>query len=119
MLTLSLRPIGQLTAILMAATAIMACAKLPEGKGAAVGHAPIAAPKEGQRQGPINDLDGQCAAPSLQHLIGKPKAAMDSLAIKGPVRFERPGQMVTMDYSPSRTRVSLNAKGIITAIRCG
>ena len=112
-----LRPVGHWTAVALAAFATMACAAKPIGTDAPKAQPPIM----DYPPPPAYQLDDneQCPAAQLQNLVGKPKSAFNTLRLTGPIRFERPGQIVSMDYRLDRTRVSLNSKGIITAIRCG
>lgn len=60
-----------------------------------------------------------CGAPALQGLVGQPLAAFEALDRKGPVRVLRPGQPATMDYSPARLNVVLDAQDRIVKVSCG
>ncbi len=57
----------------------------------------------------------------VQHagLIGKP-ATDPAVPPAGPqVRHLPPGSQVTMDFSPTRLNIDIDAAGVITALRCG
>lgn len=60
-----------------------------------------------------------CGAAPLQGYLGQPVANLPK-ALMGPsLRVIRPGQGVTMDYSPTRTNVQVDRSGRIIAIACG
>ena len=63
--------------------------------------------------------DASCAAERLQHLVGQPDSAFDPSGLDEPVRIIHPGDAVTMDFSPQRLNVEIDADGRISAIRCG
>lgn len=111
------RLVSHWTAVTLAAFATTACAGGPSTTVTPTERPPIVdySPPSALHF----DGNGRCPAAQLQNLIGKPQSAFDALRLTGPVRLERPGQIVSMDFSLERTRVSLNAKGIITAIQCG
>ena len=58
-----------------------------------------------------------CMRPLL--LIGKPQSALGTMQFTNPMRVLLPGDAATMDYSPSRTNIILDAQGIIRDITCG
>lgn len=61
-----------------------------------------------------------CAAAELQGLVGQPEALAHTLENpSGAIRIIRPGQAVTMDYSPSRLNVEIGADGRVASVHCG
>jgi hypothetical protein len=67
---------------------------------------------------------GQCRADSLGELVGRPAdAALGAEAMRRSgalrLRWIRPGDMVTMDYSAQRLNVHLDAQGRVERFACG
>jgi hypothetical protein len=60
-----------------------------------------------------------CGAASLQSYIGQPESRLAAMNFANPVRIIHPTDRVTMDMLPGRINFIVDAKGIITAIRCG
>jgi hypothetical protein len=65
-----------------------------------------------------------CRADRLGDLVGRPVSAAlaeAALARSGArrLRWIRPGQMVTMDYSPDRLNIHLDAQGKVVRFACG
>lgn len=60
-----------------------------------------------------------CGAGELQGLIGRSAAVLQTMRFAGPVRVIRPGMAVTMDYSPNRLNIEVDAREIITRVSCG
>ena len=90
--------------VLVAATLLQACMHiLPE---------PIPQPP------PQPDLTS-CYAVGLEGLIGASVSQLPTNGQWSSVRIIYPGQMVTMDYSPARLNVRVNAAGIIQSLSCG
>ena len=70
---------------------------------------------------PVPTVPGpaSCGAGSLQNLVG---LSVTILPPQGPwsaVRIIRPGEMVTMDYNPSRLNVRVNRDDRILELTCG
>ncbi|MEJ1097394.1 MULTISPECIES: I78 family peptidase inhibitor [unclassified Pseudoxanthomonas] len=68
--------------------------------------------------------EGGCDDVQAQWLVGKPatdadveQARKDAKATL--VRQLKPGQAVTLEFNESRLNVELDAKGVVTAVRCG
>ncbi len=68
---------------------------------------------------PQQSLPDACGAAGLQVLVGQDVALFESQARTGPTRIIRPGQTVTMDYSPERLNVAVDGSDRITRISCG
>lgn len=70
---------------------------------------------------PVPDLPpaDACGAPGLQGLVGQPRSVLAAMTFAGPVRVIEPGMAVTMDYSPNRLNIELDAGGRITRVTCG
>ena len=69
-------------------------------------------------------LSGQCRADHLGDLVGRPADAAlgaDAMQRSGAARLRwiRPGDMVTMDYSAQRLNVHLDAQGRVERFACG
>ncbi|EKD59459.1 MAG: hypothetical protein ACD_54C01331G0005 [uncultured bacterium] len=60
-----------------------------------------------------------CGAGELQGLIGRNAAVLQTMRFAGPLRVIRPGMAVTMDYSPDRLNIEVDAREIITSVSCG
>lgn len=64
-------------------------------------------------------VDDTCGMVQHAGLIGKP-ATDPAVPPAGPqVRHLPPGSQVTMDFSPTRLNIDIDAAGVITALRCG
>lgn len=86
---------------------------------------------EGESAGPANDNappaftgDGSCDPAAAQKLIGKERSAeveAEALRLTGAkkARWIKPGDAVTMDYSPTRLNIDLDDAGRITKFHCG
>ncbi|WP_164876017.1 I78 family peptidase inhibitor [Falsirhodobacter deserti] len=60
-----------------------------------------------------------CEAGPYQTWIGKDSASLSGMQTPYTLRIIRPNQPVTLDFNPSRLNVETDAKGVITAVRCG
>lgn len=72
---------------------------------------------------PPAPLAGQCRADNLGDLVGRPADAAlgaDAMRRSGAsrLRWIRPGDMVTMDYSAQRLNVHLDAQGRVDHFAC-
>jgi len=63
--------------------------------------------------------ENACNAAGLQGLVGQHRDALAAMTLPAPVRVIEPGMAVTMDYSPSRLNIELDARGFITRVYCG
>ena len=73
---------------------------------------------------PSPPLAGQCRVDGLGNLVGQPaNAALGAEAMRrsgaARLRWIRPGDMVTMDYSAQRLNVHLDAEGRVDHFACG
>jgi len=59
-----------------------------------------------------------CGADALQAAVGEPVGAV-SLPAGVKVRIIRPGDAVTMDYSPDRLNIELDEDDRVVRVRCG
>jgi hypothetical protein len=69
-------------------------------------------------------LPGQCHVDALVDLVGRPADAglgADAMRRSGALRLRwiRPGDMVTMDYSAQRLNVHLDGQGRVDHFACG
>jgi len=65
-----------------------------------------------------------CDAEAAAALVGRPATAelgAEALRLAGArrLRWIRPGDMVTMDYSPQRLNIHLDARGRVERLACG
>jgi len=65
-----------------------------------------------------------CNVDAARALVGRPATAglgTEALRLSGArrLRWIRPGDMVTMDYSPNRLNLHLDAQGRIERLACG
>jgi hypothetical protein len=73
---------------------------------------------------PPPTLVGQCHTDDLGDLVGRPADAAlgaDAMRRSGALRLRwiRPGDVVTMDYSAQRLNVHLDAQGRVDRFACG
>ena len=71
---------------------------------------------------PIPDVppvEDTCGAAQLQGLIGQPVGILATMPFSGTVRILRPGDVVTMDFSPNRLNVDVDLNEVISGVRCG
>jgi hypothetical protein len=60
-----------------------------------------------------------CGASSLQDVVGKDESILAATTFVAPMRVLRPGMAVTMDFSPERLNVEVDARGKIVRVFCG
>ncbi len=87
----------------LAAATLMACATPPAPDTALVN------PPPGK---------DTCNAAQYAGLIGKPVTDPAVPAPSRQVRHIRPDSVVTMDFSPTRLNIDVDARGVITGLRC-
>jgi len=63
--------------------------------------------------------DDTCGANERAALIGQDVTALERIMILGPVRVNRPGTAVTMDYRPNRINFDIDGAERISRIFCG
>jgi hypothetical protein len=73
---------------------------------------------------PPSPRSGQCNADALGNLVGRPGDAAlgaDAMRRSGALRLRwiRPGDAVTMDYSAQRLNVHLDGQGRVDHFACG
>jgi hypothetical protein len=72
------------------------------------------------RTGAIPDMTAaSCPAKELQYLVGQPRTVLHTMRFGNEVRIEEPGQMVTMEFKGSRTRIVIGVDGKIGSVICG
>ena len=67
---------------------------------------------------PPSDLSS-CHAVGLDGLVGLPVRLLPADGAWSTLRIIRPGEMVTMDYSPTRLNVRVDAADIVLSLSCG
>ena len=60
-----------------------------------------------------------CHAVGLDGLIGRPVSLLPKHGAWSSLRVIRPGQMITMDYAPTRLNVRVDRARIILSMTCG
>jgi hypothetical protein len=60
-----------------------------------------------------------CPAKELQYLVGQSRTVLHTMRFGTEVRIEEPGQMFTMEYKASRTRIVIGANAKIERVLCG
>jgi len=86
-----------------------------------------AAGDTGRSSGMVSGAPGQageCNSGAVQKGIGTAisQSVLDQLRTQsgsGSARVLKPGEMITMEYNPSRLNVLIDAQGAITDVRCG
>lgn len=68
---------------------------------------------------PSREVAGTCGAADLQALVGQPAAVLQTMRFDGPVRILRPRDAATMDYSPARLNIRIDADNVIVRVDCG
>ena len=64
-------------------------------------------------------LEDTCNKAQYSALIGKPATDAGVPPASATVRIIKPGDQVTMDFSPTRLNIDLDDAGVITTLRCG
>lgn len=62
---------------------------------------------------------GDCPFEPIQPFVGQHVSVLEKVMLLGQVRVIRPGQMVTMDYMPTRLNIELDKHDAISRLRCG
>lgn len=69
---------------------------------------------------PLPDPGGDaCGASGYRAWIGQDASVVEGAGLAGPVRVYHQGDALTMDFSPTRLNVELDADGRIIRIHCG
>jgi hypothetical protein len=63
--------------------------------------------------------DDTCGASGLADFIGEDASVVAATTFQTPIRIIRPGDMVTMDFSPERLNFELDELNEIIRVRCG
>ncbi|WP_407549552.1 I78 family peptidase inhibitor [Xanthomonas euvesicatoria] len=121
-------PVARLTCTLVMLAALTACNKpQPDEQEAVTAKAQHAAQ---QAAAPAPDAApeappiGTCDATQVQSLVGQPltdavgEQARSDAGAKS-VRVLKPGQMTTMEFNGERLNLEVDAKNVITSVRCG
>ena len=110
----------------VAGVALMACSpstepapSAPVEPAAAATPAPVepAPPTTAPATDPA--LADTCNMAQYAALIGKPATDAGVPPASATVRIIKPGDQVTMDFSPTRLNVDVDAAGVVTGVRCG
>lgn len=112
---------------LLLTLSLAACAPDPDEQTAATEQSQAAAAQAAQpaaTETPPPVGEGGCDDVQAQWLVGKTATEADleqarKDAKASTVRQLKPGQPVTLEFSPARLNAELDAKGVVTAVRCG
>jgi hypothetical protein len=112
-------------AALIAALALAACSPSPKSaETPAAPVAPAAAPTPVEppttAANPVpNPAEDACNKAAYAAIVGKPEKD-PSVPPAGPnVRRIHPGDQVTLDFRAERLNIDIDARGVITGLRCG
>ncbi|MCC4619680.1 Elastase inhibitor AFLEI Flags: Precursor [Xanthomonas cassavae CFBP 4642] len=121
-------PIARLTCTLVVLAALSACNKPQPDEQEAVAakaqHAAEQASAPAPDAAPDAPPIGNCDATQVQSLVGQPvtdavsEQARSDAGAKS-VRVLKPGQMVTMEFNGERLNLEVDAKNLVTSVRCG
>lgn len=109
----------------VAGLALMACSPSTEPAPAAPVEPTAAAPAMPEQTPPTTpppsdpSLEDTCNKAQYSSLVGKPATDPGVPPASATVRIIKPGDQVTMDFSPTRLNIDLDDAGVITALRCG
>lgn len=117
-------------AVLAVVLTLGACARVPDPVVTPPGFLgpPLPAPGYGApiAQEPADVTPGfndkepdTCKAADLQGLLGQPAGNLRTIALEGPVRIIRPGELVTQEYDSHRIDVDVDGAGNMWRIQCG
>ena len=68
---------------------------------------------------PADPAADTCNMAQYASLVGMPATDAGVPPASATVRHIRPDTQVTMDFSPARLNIEINAEGVITGLRCG
>lgn len=60
-----------------------------------------------------------CGAAGFASLVGQDASVLLATTFTTPIRIVRPGDMVTMDFSPARANFEVGADETVTRVYCG
>lgn len=60
-----------------------------------------------------------CGGAGLASLVGQPARVLATMKFAPPVRFIRPGDAVTEDFSLQRLNIEIDLKEVISGVHCG
>ncbi len=108
---------------LVAGLALMACSPSTEPTPVTPAESVATAPSTPEPAPPVtpavDPAADTCGLAQYVALVGKP-ATDPAVPTAGPsVRHIKPDSQVTMDFSPARLNIDINAEGVITGFRCG
>ena len=75
-------------------------------------------PEPGQPPGVGAALES-CGGAGLAALVGQPARVLATMTFAPPVRFIRPGDAVTEDFSLQRLNIEIDLKEVISGVHCG
>ncbi|MCC5086809.1 I78 family peptidase inhibitor [Xanthomonas campestris pv. campestris] len=121
-------PTARLACTLVVLAALSACNKPQPDEQEAVSAKAQQAAEQASAPAPAAAPDappiGTCDATQVQSLVGQPltetasEQARNDAGAKA-VRVLKPGQMTTMEFNGERLNLEVDAKNVITSVRCG
>ena len=67
----------------------------------------------------VLDPGDSCGARGLREFVGQDESVVLATTFTAPIRVIGPGDVVTMDFSPTRVNFRTDASGTIVAVDCG
>jgi len=108
--------------MLLAGLALMACTPSEPAATTASTEtpaAPAAADPAPPAPTPTDPAADTCNMAQYAALVGMPATDPGVPPASSSVRHITPNTQVTMDFSPTRLNIDINADGVITGLRCG
>lgn len=108
--------------MLLAGLALMACTPSEPAATTASTEtpaAPAAAEPAPPAATPTDPAADTCNMAQYAAIVGKPATDPSVPPASATVRHIAPNTQVTMDFSPTRLNIDINAEGVITGLRCG
>lgn len=67
-----------------------------------------------------SEFDGEprCGAENFQFLLGKRETALEGVDLPPASRVLRPGDVITLDFSPDRLTIDIDGLGLISSVTC-
>lgn len=67
-----------------------------------------------------SEFDGRltCGAENFQGLLGRPESVLASVDLPPATRVLRPGDIITLDFSPDRLTIDIDGNGRIASATC-
>lgn len=66
------------------------------------------------------DFDGEprCGSADYYYLLGRNASALDGIELPSTARVLRPGDVITLDFSPDRLTIDIDTNNLISSVTC-